>query len=84
MLFHQVRFPDITKNGVMIIDDTSIEKFGIHIENASEVRIFGGKINLGYVTFLAYVFLPNVIIPTACKTWVPSTIEGYESKVSMA
>lgn len=84
LLFHQVRFPDMTKNGVMIIDDTPIEKFGIHMENASEVRISSRKINLGYVAFLACVCLPNAIIPTACKTWVPSTVEGYESKVSMA
>ena len=84
LLFHQVRFPDMTKNGVMIIDDTPIEKFGIHMENASEVRISSGKINLGYVAFLACVCLPKAIIPTACKTWVPSTVEGYESKVSMA
>lgn len=84
LLFHQVRFPDMTKNGVMIIDDTPIEKFGIHMENASEVRISGEKISLGYVAFLACVCLPNAIIPTACKTWVPSTVEGYESKVSMA
>ena len=84
LLFHQARFPDMAKNGVMIIDDTPIEKFGIHMENVSEVRISGGKINLGYVAFLACVCLPTMIIPTACKTWVPSTVEGYESKVSMA
>ena len=45
LLFHQVRFPDMAKDGVMIIDDTAIEKFG-YMENASEVRIFGGKINI--------------------------------------
>jgi hypothetical protein len=83
-LFHQVRFPNMAKDGVMIIDDTAIEKFGIHMENASEVRISSGKINIGYVAFLACVYLPSMTIPIACKTWVPSTVEGYESKVSMA
>ena len=43
LLFHQVRFPDMAKDGVMIIDDTAIEKFGIHMENASEVRKSGEK-----------------------------------------
>ncbi len=75
LLFHQVRFPNMVKDGVMIIDDTAIEKFGIHMENASEVRISGGKINIGYVAFLACVYLPSMIIPIACKTWVPSTVE---------
>lgn len=84
VLFHQVRFPKMAKDGVMIIDDTAIEKFGIHMENASEVRISGGKINMGYVAFLACVCLPSITIPIACKTWVPSTVHGYESKVSMA
>ena len=49
LLFHQVKFPNMAKDGVMIIDDTAIEKFGIYMENASEVRISGGKINIGYV-----------------------------------
>jgi hypothetical protein len=84
LLFHQVGFPNMAKDGVMIIDDTAIEKFGIHMENASEVRISSGKINIGYVAFLACVYLPSMIIPIACKTWVPSTVQGYESKVSMA
>jgi len=35
----------MAKDGVMIIDDTAIEKFG-YMENASEVRISGGKINI--------------------------------------
>jgi Transposase DDE domain len=84
LLFHQVKFPNMAKDGVMIIDDTAIEKFGIQMENASEVRISGGKINIGYVAFLACVYLPSITIPIACKTWVPATVEGYESKVSMA
>jgi hypothetical protein len=84
LLFHQVRFPNMPKYGVMIIDDTAIEKFGIFMENASEVRLSGGKINIGYVAFLACVCLPSITIPIACKTWVPATVEGYESKVSMA
>lgn len=84
LLFHQVRFPNMAKDGVMIIDDTAIEKFGIHMENVSEVHLSGGKINIGYVAFLACVYLPGITIPIACKTWVPSTVEGYESKISMA
>lgn len=84
LLFGSVKFPNMAKDGVMIIDDTSIEKFGIHMENASEVRISSGKINIGYVAFLACVCLPAITIPIACKTWVPATVEGYESKVSMA
>jgi len=48
LLFHQVKFPDMAKDGVMIIDDTAIEKFGIHfgihMENASEIRISSGMI----------------------------------------
>jgi len=37
--FHQVRFPDMVKNGVLIIENTPIEKFGIHMENGSEIRV---------------------------------------------
>ena len=84
LLFYQAKFPNMAKDGVMILDDTPFEKFGIHMENASEVRISNGKINIGYVAFLACVCLPAITIPIACKTWVPATVEGYESKVSMA
>lgn len=66
----------MSKNGVLIIDDTSIEKFGIQMENISEVRTSKGKINLGYVAFLACVYMPKMITPTACKTWVPPSVEG--------
>lgn len=84
LLFHQMKFPNIARDGIMIIDDTPIEKFGIHMENISEVRVSGGRISIGHVAFLASVFLSEISIPIACKTWVPASIPGYESKVSMA
>jgi len=84
LLFRQVRFPDMAKDGTMIIDDTPIEKFGIHMENISGVRTTQSRIGIGYVAFLACVFLPEITIPIACRTWVPSCVPGYESKVSMA
>ena len=84
LLFGQVKFPEMAKNGVLIIDDTPIEKFGLHMENISGVRIPGGGIAMGYVAFLACVFLPEMTIPIACKSWVPACVPGYESKVSMA
>jgi len=77
LLFHQAMFSNIAKDGVMIIDDTPIEKFGICMENISGVRISGGRIGIGHVAFLASVFLPEIAIPIAC-------VPGYESKVSMA
>ena len=84
LLFGQVKFPNMAKNGVLIIDDTPIEKFGLHMENISGVRIPGGGIAMGYVAFLACVFLPEMTIPIACKSWVPACVSGYESKISMA
>lgn len=78
--FHQVRFPNMAKDGVMIIDDTAIEKFGIQMENASEVRISGGKINIGYVAFLACIYLPEITIPIACKTWFHPLLKDMKAK----
>jgi len=63
LLFGQVKFPNMAKNGVLIIDDTPIEKFGRHMENISAVRTPGGRIAMGYVAFLACVFLPEMTIP---------------------
>jgi hypothetical protein len=84
LLFHQKRFPDMAKNGVIILDDTSMEKFGIHMENISGVRVSKGRIGIGHVAFLACIYLPEIAIPIACRAWVPSCVPGYESKVSMA
>lgn len=84
LLFRQCQFPNMAKDGVMIIDDTPIEKFGIHMENISGVRTSQNRIGIGYVAFLACVFLPEIAIPIACRTWVPACVPGYESKVSMA
>ena len=84
LLFRQVQFPNMAKDGTMIIDDTPIEKFGIHMENISGVRTTQRRIGIGYVAFLACVFLPEITIPIACRAWVPSCVPGYESKVSMA
>lgn len=84
LLFHQMKFPNMAKEGVMIIDDTPIEKFGIHMENISGIRLPKGRIGIGHVAFLASVFLQGIAIPIACKTWVPACVPGYESKVSMA
>ncbi len=84
LLFGQATFPNMAKTGVLIIDDTPIEKFGLHMENISSVRTPGGRIAMGYVAFLACVFLPEMTIPIACKSWVPACVPGYESKVSMA
>jgi hypothetical protein len=84
LLFGQRQFPNMAKDGVMIIDDTPLEKFGIHMENISGVRTSQGRIGIGYVAFLACVFLPEITIPIACRAWVPSCVPGYESKVSMA
>jgi hypothetical protein len=74
----------MAKDGVMIIDDTPMEKFGINMENISGVRLPKGRLSIGYVAFLACVFLPEITIPIACRAWVPSYVPGYESKVSMA
>jgi hypothetical protein len=84
LLFGQVKFPNMAKDGFLIIDDTPIEKFGLHMENISGVRISGSGIAMGYVAFLACVFLPEMTIPIACKSWVPACVPGYESKVSMS
>jgi len=84
LLFGQIQFPNMAKDGVMIIDDTPTEKFGINMENISGVRMPKGRIGIGYVAFLACVFLPEITIPIACRAWVPSCVPGYESKVSMA
>ena len=84
LLFGQCQFPSMAKDGVMIIDDTPIEKFGIHMENISGVRTTQNRIGIGYVAFLACVFLPDITIPIACRAWVPACVPGYESKVSMA
>ena len=72
------------KEGMMIIDDTAMEKFGINMENISGVRTTKGRIGIGHVAFLACVHLPEITIPIACRPWVPSWVSGYESKVSMA
>lgn len=53
----------MAKDGVMIIDDSPIEKFGIHMENISGIRTTHSRIGMGYVTFLACVFLPEMTIP---------------------
>lgn len=84
LLFGQRHFPNMERDGVMIIDDTPIEKFGIHMENVSAVRTTQSRIGIGYVAFLACVFLPEITIPIACRAWVPACVPGYESKVSMA
>jgi hypothetical protein len=84
LLFGQKQFPHMAKDGVMILDDTPIEKFGIHMENISGVRTAKGRIGIGYVAFLACVFLPEITIPISCRAWVPACVPGYESKVSMA
>lgn len=84
LIFRQVTFPNMAKYGVLILDDTPIEKFGLKMENISEVRISSGRIGLGYAAFLACLYLPEMIIPIACKTWVPACVPGYESKISMA
>jgi hypothetical protein len=84
LLFGQKQFPNMAEDGVMLIDDTPMEKFGIHMENISGVRTTKGRIGIGYVAFLACVFLPEIAIPIACRAWVPACVPGYESKVSMA
>lgn len=84
LLFRQVRFPNMAKDGVLVLDDTPIEKFGVHMENISEVRMSGNRIGMGYVAFLACLFLPEIAFSVACKVWVPACVPGYESKVSMA
>jgi len=68
LLFYQAKFPDMARNGVLILDDTPIEKFGMHMENISGVRLSNGKIGMGYVAFLACLYLPEITIPIACKT----------------
>ena len=50
----------------------------------SEIRVSSGRIGMGYVAFLACVFLSGIAIPIACKAWIPPCVPGYESKVSMA
>ena len=84
LIFRQVTFPNMAKYGVLILDDTPIEKFGLKMENISEVRISSGRIGSGYAAFLACLYLPEIITPIACRTWVPSCVPGYESKISMA
>jgi hypothetical protein len=60
LLFGQVKFPNIAKDAVLVIDDTPIEKFGLSMENISGVRTSSGRIGMGYVAFLACVLLPDI------------------------
>ena len=84
LLFGQVQFPHMAKDGVLILDDTPLEKFGLSMDNISGIRTSKGRIGIGYVAFLACVFLPEITIPIACRAYVPSDVPGYESKISMA
>ena len=76
--------PSFAQEGMVVIDDTPAEKFGLKMENVAPIRIRGKQIGLGFAIFNACVILPDVTIPIAAQLWVPACIAGYQSKIMMA